>query len=306
MPLAKIFGGEADGMAGGKFTLRGEDGTMIGVVCGQLCGFDQFLPVSLAEPRHIGGRAPFPDKIGPVGVFFGLAGIERGDLLFLCRCGFAGLAALGEPGLDLRCALAEGADDVGRHALDLEQRVLAGHNIVTQRADAHRQLLPVDRTDGLLELIEGAGLKAPPVAVAVAGHVHDDIVGVELRVLRAAGVVPETGNNEVAGLVALDRAIFPDPGGSGMTLGEGQCHLNRPVMRTDQAAVARHLGHDRHRLWGTHGHVPSGAMLKLAVAGGAELLAIGQLAVEHVAEGVAFDFAGKAQFLRTFALPFAG
>ena len=128
----------------------------------------------------------------------------------------------------------------------------------------------------------------------------------ELRVLRAAGVMTKTGNNEVAGLVALDRAIFPDPGGSGMALGEGQCHLYRPVVRPDQAAVARHLGHDRHRLGGAHGHVPSGAMLKLAVAGGAELLAIGQLAVEHVAEVVALDLAGKPQFLRTFALPFAG
>ena len=65
-------------------------------------------------------------------------------------------------------------------------------------------------------------------------------------------------------------------------------------MRPDQAAVARHLGHDRHRLGCAHGHVPAGAVFKFSVADSPELLAIGQLAVEHVAEGVALDLALKA------------
>ena len=83
----------------------------------------------------------------------GLARIERRNLLLLRRRGFAGLATLGKPGFDLCRAFAEGADDLRQDALDLEQRVLARFDLVTQRADADSQFLPVDCTDSLLQLV---------------------------------------------------------------------------------------------------------------------------------------------------------
>jgi hypothetical protein len=61
-------------------------------------------------------------------------------------------------------------------------------------------------------------------------------VGVELRVLRTAGVMAEAGYNKIAGLVPFNLAVFPDPGSGGVALGEGQRHLHRAVMRPDQAA----------------------------------------------------------------------
>jgi hypothetical protein len=112
-PLAELLGGEGYGAMGGKLTLCRDHVAMVGLRSIGHCGFDQRLPRILAEPCGIGGRAPLPDKTCPVDVLLRLAGIERGDLLLCRRCCIAGLPALGEPGLDLRCAFTECAD--GRH-----------------------------------------------------------------------------------------------------------------------------------------------------------------------------------------------
>src|SRR3546814_2135318 len=91
----------------------------------------------------------------------------------------------------------------------------------------------------------------------------------------------EAGDNEIAGGLAGHGPAVPDTGGGHMLLDMGHCGSDRLPMRRDQAPVARHLGHDRHRLGRAQGHVPAGAMLKLPVPKGAKLLIRSE---EHTSE----------------------
>ena len=163
--------------------------------------------------------------------------------------------------------------------------------------------MPVDRTNLLLQLVDRARFKAAPHPVLALGGVQDDIVRVQLRVLRAAGAVLETGNDKIAGRRAGDGSVVADARCRHMLLDMGERGFDRCAMRGNQAPVARDLSHDRHRLGRTQRDIPSWTMFKLAVAGRSQLLA-GDLAVEQVAELLAVNIARQAKFFRALALPF--
>ena len=236
-------------------------------------------------------------------MFLGFARIERGDLFL----GSAGLvargSALGEPRINRSGALAERLDHLGRHARNLEGGFLAWLDLVAKLGHAVRQFLPVDRANLLLQLIESARLETAPVAVLVLGRIENDAVGMQLRVLRPARCMAEGGNGEIAGRLAADLSIAPDPGGSHVPLDMGERHLHRLAMCGQQTGVACDLGHDRHRFGRGQGYIPSGPMLEFAVAGGAKLLT-GNTAFEQFDKLFAVHFAGQAKLFRAFAQPF--
>jgi len=207
-----------------------------------------------------------------VGPDFGLPGVERGNLLFCGAGGIAGRAAFRERRFDLGAAGAECRQHVAGDALDLESGILARLDLIAQFAHLQGQFLPVDRPDLLLKLVEGARLKAAPNAILVPRGVHDDIMGVKLRVLGAAGAVLETGDYEIAGGLPADGAAVADARGGHMLLYMRHGGFDCFAMRGDQPAVARNLGHDRHGLGRAQRHVPAGAVFKLAVAKSAKLL----------------------------------
>ena len=189
------------------------------------------------------------------------------------------------------------------HACDFEHGIFARLDPVAELGNAVRQLLPVDRADLLLELVEGAGFKTAPLAILVLGRVDHDGMGVELRVLRPARRVAEGGNREIAGGLAPDLATVADAGRSHVLFDMGQRHFGRCAVRRDQPLVARDLGHDRNRLGRGQGNVPTRPMLDLAVAGGAELLPA-DLPLQQRGELLAVNFAFQAQCPGGLAEPF--
>src|SRR3546814_1751165 len=105
----------------------------------------------------------------------------------------------------------------------------------------------------------------------MAHGVHNDVVRMKLRVMRAAGAMLEAGDYEIAGGLAVHRSAVADAGGSHMPLNMGHRGPDGLAMRRDQSPVARDLGHDRHRLGRAQGHVPAGAVFQLSVPNGAKL-----------------------------------
>src|SRR3546814_15845716 len=110
-----------------------------------------------------------------------LTGGGRGELLLDRAGGISGRAALRKRGLDLGAARAERGHYLGGHALDLEQRVLARLDLITQFAHFQRQFLPIDCADLFLELVKSPRLETAPGALFFPRRIHDDVVGMELR-----------------------------------------------------------------------------------------------------------------------------
>src|SRR3546814_936092 len=133
--------------------------------------------------------------------------------------------------------------------------------------------------------------RSAPWAIFAPRRIHDDIMCVKLRVLGAAGAVLEAGDDQIAGRLTTDGAAIANAGCGHMLLHMRNRGFDRLAMRRNQAPIARHLGHDRHRLGSAQGHIPAGAMLQPAVAIGAKLL-VADLAVEQVAELIAVHRAG--------------
>src|SRR3546814_144286 len=113
----------------------------------------------------------------------------------------------------------------------------------------------------------------------------------------------EAGDDEIAGGLTRHIAARPDTGRGHMRLDMPKRRFYRVAMRRDQSTVTRDLGHDRHRLGGAQGHIPSGAMLKLPVAHRSEL-PVADPPLEQVAKGIAIDLARQAECLGALALPF--
>ena len=119
----------------GDFALGSQHWCMFCSCC-RLFGLgEQGQSCCLVKSGAVRRFAPVLDQIGAVYLFLRRAGIECGNLLFRCGCGFAGLPALRKARLDLGCAFAECPDSVCGNALDLEQRLFAYFNLVTQTTD---------------------------------------------------------------------------------------------------------------------------------------------------------------------------
>lgn len=196
------------------------------------------------EPSPVGGLAPAGDKRAMIGRDLRLPRIERGDLLF----GGAGLlarrSAFSQRRFDLGAARAERRHRIRRDTSDLEHRLLAQCDLITEFADVQGQLLPVDGADLLLELVNRARFEAAPRAILALRRIHDDIVGMQLRVLRPAGPMLEAGDDEIARRLAGHAAAMPHAGRGHMRLDMRERGLHRLPMCLDQPPVARDLGHD--------------------------------------------------------------
>ena len=263
---------------------------------------DQRQPRRRAEPGLARRLAPFSDQGSVVASNFGCARIQGRHLLLGGAGRDARRAAFSQPGLDLRTAGAEGSDDRAGNALDFETGILVHLDVVAQCAHVYGQLLAIDGADLLLQLIDRARLEAAPRTVCALRRIHHDVVGVQLRVLGPAGMMLETGDDQIAGHVPSDLPTLADAGRGHMLLDMGHGDLHGRPMRRDQAPVTGNLGHDRYRLGRAQGDIPARAMLALAATHGAQLLP-GDLALEQRAELRAVDVASQAQRRRALALP---
>ncbi len=222
----------------------------------------------------------------------GLARIERGDLLFGGARFLPARAALGKPRIDGCGTLAERLDYPVRHACDLEHRVLARLDPVPQLRRAMRQLLPVNRPNLLLQLVEGTGLEAAPVPILVLCCVEDHRMSVELRVLRAACRMTEGGDGEVAGFLAPHLPALAHAGRRHMLLNMTKRRFDGCGVCSDQPLVTGNLGHDRDRLGRGEGDIPARPMLDLAIPCGSELLP-GNAAFEQLGKLRAVHFTDR-------------
>src|SRR5581483_7562606 len=142
----------------------------------------------LASEAVLGG--PRPCRLAPRrGLdprLFGTARVQGGALGGLR--GARVRAVLREPGVDLPPALAELAQDLGRHALDLGDAIVRLGPADPRQALADRvaEVGLVEVAGGLGVDVEGAAVEARVAPVGPLGEVGGDDVGVELWVLGAA------------------------------------------------------------------------------------------------------------------------
>ena len=99
----------------------------------------------------------FRDRLRVPGMAFGLARIERGDMVFDGACFRATGAALGKPGVDRCDARAQCLDCLLRNNRDLEQRIFLHLDPIGQRGNTLRQFLATDRNYRLLQLMNWCG-----------------------------------------------------------------------------------------------------------------------------------------------------
>ena len=174
--------------------------------------------------------------------------------------------------LHLLGAFAEGGKQRRGKPADLERRLLTDVDLIAQATNADRQLLAVDFADRFLELIERPRVQAAPAVLSVAGHIQNDGVGVELRVLGAAGVMAEGRRGDVAGANVRHMLAFTNARAASVTFGERQRRSYGLGVSLMQPAIAGDERHDRYRLGRAERQVPAGAMLAAALAMGAQRL----------------------------------
>src|SRR3546814_8824778 len=115
-----------------------------------------------------------------IGGNLGFARVERRHLLFQGARRVARRAACRKRRLDLGATGAERPYDLAGYALDLEHRVLARYDLITEFADLQRHFLPVDGADLFLKLVVGAGLEAAPCAIFVTRGLDNEVVRMKI------------------------------------------------------------------------------------------------------------------------------
>jgi hypothetical protein len=136
------------------------------------------------------------------------------------------------------------------------------------------------------------------------GHVENDDMGMELRVVLAAGIFGETREQQPARRLVDDLAVHP-AAQLGMFLGIGKRNPDRPLVRGKDALVARDQRQDRDRLGRADREIPAGMMLDAFLAPATELLAA-DLAGEQFLELLGVDRPGQAEAGGELAAPFGG
>src|SRR3546814_1581261 len=117
---------------------------------------------------------------------------------------------------------------------DWSSDVFSSDLLITQFAHFQLQFLPIDCADLFLELVKSPRLETAPGALFFPRRIHDDVVGMELRVLGAAGAVLEARDYQIAGGLATDRAAGADAGGGHMSLDMGHRGPDRFAMCEDR------------------------------------------------------------------------
>ena len=206
---------------------------------------------------------------------------------------------------DIGTALAEGIDDLLRHAGDLEGAVLAaGLDLVADLLETGAHIGMVDRADDGVVGPDAVGMERLPFAVGHAGEVRHDRVDMGLGIERAARVVLEEGVEEVAGLDGdlLAADVLAGLGEVALDPGHGLAdRLHLDAVGSEDPLVAGDIGHQRNRFGRGEGEVETGAtVLDLA-----DLFARGQLAVQRALEGRLVDLAGQSRRLGALAAPLA-
>ena len=212
-------------------------------------------------------RLPQRRELDPSRLVLGPSRVEGRRLRGLRAVVPAPLRHVGE---DVAAAGRERLQHRGRVARQLEARQpanLGRRQHVAHRIQPPREVVAVPRPDQAAVPLEGRRLDAPPLARHVPRHVGDHRVGVELRVVVAAGDVPEGRRHHAVrlhpGTPPGRRVVAPGLQELGLHPVERRAH--RRVMRPQNRPVAIQERFQRHRLGGRERRVPARAVLVLPV-----------------------------------------
>ena len=262
------------------------------------------------DPDFLGPLLPTPDQGCMIDIHLARPGLQRGVFLLL-RAGVVDVHALGfQRRLDFRPALAEVLDLLAGDTGNLEVALLVGAaKVVAQRLEPVGQLGRVDSTDDALRVVDFLVGQGAPLPILPLGGVHDDRVGMRLRIEVAACVVPEHGHRDVAGLHRLGLPVHGLPRPGQLRLDVAQRLLDGRLMRFPNLPLAVHLGHERNTLGRRKRHVGARPVLAFLLAGFLVLDPLAQLltfhlSVQHLEEGLTVDLAGKPKVLGPLAEPF--
>ncbi len=195
------------------------------------------------------------------------------------------------------------------NALNVKASVHMGAlDLIAQLADVHGQFGPVHGAQLHLVVEQAGPFDGTPFAVSRAGHVGDDRMGVQVRVLIAVDLVTEKpGDHFKVALLELGfcRAV-PDAGFKDLFLDVIERRLDRLVMGFDQAHVACDQSRDGDAFGCGEGQIDPGAVFPLAVHGASKPPPIRRVAVKYALKVFRFDMAGVSGACRPFAVPLAG
>ena len=133
---------------------------------------------------------------------------------------------------DLSASLRERGEHAGLHTLDLCHPLGRVTPFDSEgAAECCAQVCLVEVAGGeAVGLEDGFAVEGSPFAVGALGEVADDDVGVQLRVLGAAGAVLEGGGDEASGVFA-DHAVSAATGDAGLVLEVAKGGLPRVDVR---------------------------------------------------------------------------
>ena len=207
----------------------------------------------------------------------------------------------------------------------LERRPAVARNLEARHPAYHRrrrrvahllepasQLVTVVRPNQLLRALQGGELGASPAPRAVAGHVRDHAVRVQLRVEVATRTVTEGRRHQPVGLHpgALAGGGIISAGLEQLRLDEVEGCAHRLVMRPHHprpgAGARENQGLERYRLRCREGHVDAGPVLVRPVPEPPEPQpAPRHMTLEHLLESLRFDRSVQPERRGGLAVPAA-
>ena len=134
-------------------------------------------------------------------------------------------------------------------------------------------------------------------------HVHDDDMGVEMRIEFAAGMLGEAGEDQSAGGLMDDRAAIATAQRR-MLFQIIERGPDRLFVRGDDAIIALNQCHDRYRFRRIDRKVPTRMMLDFAVGTVPAKLLVTDLAVQQLLEYLRLDQSRQTEFVGDPATPF--
>lgn len=231
---------------------------------------------------------------------------QGGDLLLPGGRAVAVQTARSEVGLDLPAAPAEGLDLLPRDVRQLEGAARIVAQLIADLLQLGRQLGTVDGAEVFGGFDDLVVLQGAPLPVRPPGEVHRHGMGVELRILLPAGLVPPLGDGEVAGDFGLAAAC--DLGARlGPLLGVLKGPRDGQVMCRNDPFVAAKESLDRHALRRREGEIDAEPLLAVVpIAGGPSIDSERDTTVQHHPEIPRIDRARQLQDLGRPALPGTG
>lgn len=141
------------------------------------------------------------------------------------------------------------------------------------------------------------------VSLPLVADIHDHDMRVQMRVEFARCVLGEAGKDEPACGLFGDFAVDPVPH-QGMLFEVGERHADGLLMRGEDPLITCNEGHDRDRLRGVYGEVPTRMMLDLPLGTSAAQLLVTDLSLQQRLEDGRVDLAFQSELVGNLAAPF--